>query len=262
MSPTATKTEMVIAPRAPQDIVEEVLDYLTTDPSTLQSCALVSKSWILPSRRHLFRTVLLTSKDMTRWLGTFPVPEDSPARHVRDLSLSIGKRDNGPKGFFEHIPLFTSVERVTLLVDERSQPLSIPSFWKLPQSATSLTIRTDAAVRLVQLRNLMAQLPNLDDLSLSGNLVAVNRKMLLGMGAALKGRFRGKLQLLNGYASESVVDTLLEVPTGLRFTEVQVSSTHECLLPTVRLAEACSETLEKLLYTTSLHRKSHPFSRS
>jgi len=46
---------------------------------------------------------------------------------------------------------------------------------------------------------------------------------------------------------------LLEIPTGLHFTEVQVLSTHECLLSTVMLAEACFQTLVKLAYTVSFH---------
>ena len=42
---------------------------------------------------------------------------------------------------------------------------------------------------------------------------------------------------------------LLEIQTGLRFTEVQVLNMRKCLLPTVRLAEAYTETLAKLLYS-------------
>jgi len=52
---------------------------------------------------------------------------------------------------------------------------------------------------------------------------------------------------------------LLEIPSGLGFTEVQIHCVQECLVPTVRLAEACGETLVKLLYTVTLHRKPHPF---
>jgi hypothetical protein len=53
---------------------------------------------------------------------------------------------------------------------------------------------------------------------------------------------------------------LLEVPTGLHFTELHIRGTHESFLPTVRLAEACCKTLVKLSYTVSIHGKSPLFS--
>ena len=264
MRTTAMKTKAAVILGVPEDIVNEILGLLSTDSDfrSLQSCALVSKSWVPLCRRHLFHTILFTSKDRSRWLETFPVPEESPAYYVREIHLSIGRHDSGPEGFFGYTPWFMNVERVTLLVDERFQPFSIPPFWRLPQSVTSLTISTDAATRLIHIRNIVAQLPKLDDLSLSGSLVAVERRTLLGIGTALGGRFSGKLRLLKGYASPGVVDMLLEIPTGLRFTEVQIRSMHECHLSTVRLAEACSETLVKLSYTVTFHRKPHPFSWS
>ena len=106
----------------------------------------------------------------------------------------------------------------------------------------------------------MAHLPELDDLSLTGSLVGVIRGTLLGIGTTLEGRFGGKLRLRTGYTSEAVVDMLLEIPAGLRFTEVQIHSGHERFTSTVRIVEACSETLVKLSYAISLHRKSRLFS--
>ena len=104
----------------------------------------------------------------------------------------------------------------------------------------------------------MAQLPNLNNLVLSGAVAPADKSALVGIGAALKGRFGGELRLLGEHASGGAVDMLLEIPTGLHFTEVRVRNTRECLLPTVRLAEACSETLVKLSYSISSHRKSAP----
>jgi hypothetical protein len=124
---------------------------------------------------------------------------------------------------------------------------------------TSLIIDTDM-VTLVQIREVMVQLPNLNDLSLSGSLVAVDRNALSGIGTVLRGRFGGQLRLLNGYADKDVMNMLLEVPTGLHFTEMRIRGTHGSFLSTVRLAEACCKTLVKLSYAVSIHGKSHPFS--
>jgi len=101
-------------------------------------------------------------------------------------------------------------------------------------------------------------LPNLDNLSLSGSLIPVDRGTLSGIGATLSGRFGGQLRLLKGFVDEDIMDMLLEVPTGLHFTEVEVHGTGEYHLPTARLTEACAKTLVKFSYTVPFYCKS-PF---
>ena len=261
--PTSAKTTVVIDSRIPRDIIDEILDHLAADSgpsirtfrSHLRACALVSKSWIPPCRRHLFRTIYFTLKDMKRWLETFPVPEESPAHYVRDLRFSIGKHDVAREKFFEYAPWFENVERMGLYGHGSYEPLWMPPVWRLPQSITSLTIRTDT-VTLTHLWAIMVQLPNLDELSLSGSLAAADGGKLVGIGATLGGRYGGKLELYRLDAG-SVVDMLLEVPTGLRFTHLEIRGTHECFLPTVKLAEACSNSLVKLSYIDDSYCKSH-----
>ena len=94
----------------------------------------------------------------------------------------------------------------------------------------------------------MAQLPNLDDLTLMGSLVKVDRKELLGIGTIVKGRFGGKLKLCGEYAGGDVVNMLLEIPSGLHFTEVLIHCTPDYLPSAVALAEACCKTVVKLSY--------------
>jgi len=254
--PMETKT--IIVPRIPLEIMDEILDHLAADSDLgpLQSCALVSKSWVPSCRRHLFHTVLFTLGSILRWHKTFPVPEASPAHYIRDLRVWAGGSDGSPSLFFKYAPWITNVERVTLLGDGRW----IPTFWRLPQSVTSLTMKTDAS-NLIQVRDIMAQLRNLDDLSLSGSVVTVDREgsTVVGIGTDLRGKFGGQLQLLNGYADEDAINVLLEIPTGLRFAEVEIRGTRGCLLSAVRLAEACCMTLVKLSYTASFQCTSHPF---
>ena len=257
--PTSVKTEVVVIPTIPQEIIDEILDHLATDSdfgsrqSSLQSCALVSKSWVPSCRRHLFHTIHFALMSMTRWLETFPVPEESPARHVRHLHFWIGHYDGVPENFFKYTPWFTNAEKVALQVDERFRPLPIPSFWRLPQSVTSLTI-SGSMVTLPQVQKVMVQLPNLNNLVLSGVPAPMDRRALAGIGTVLRGGFGGELRLLGAYVGWHAVDMLLEIPTGLRFTEVRVEDMRSCLLSTVRLAEACSETLVKLSYTVSFRK--------
>ena len=253
---TSAKTKAVTVPRIPQEIIDEILDHLTGF-KCLQSCALVSKSWTPSCRRHLFHAILFTSIHMARWLETFPVPENSPTHLIRHLHFSIGMFDDIPEKFFEYTPWFTNVEKATLS-DRGFHPLRIPSFWRLPQSVTSLTIGPYTCAGLMRVRDIMAQLPNLDNLSLSWS-IAEPDGALLGAGRVLRGRFCGKLRLLRGCASDAdVVGMLLEIPTGIHFTEVQIENVHECLLSAVRLTDACVKTLVKLSYTIFFYRKPFP----
>jgi len=254
-------------PIIPYDIISEIVDHLVSNSGlrSLRACALVSKSWVQPCRRRLFHTVVFTPARAREWLKMFPVREESPAYHVRDLCLEIGGdvRDGIPEEFLECIEWFTDVDRMTLSGYKCAPPgyggfpsLPKPSFQKLPMSVTSLTINTDA-VALVQLRDIMAQLPNLDDLVVSGFPAEVDRRKFPGIGTVLKGRFGGQLMLRN--AGEDIVDMLLEIPSGLRFTELEIHFMHDYLPSAVRLAAACGETLVKLSYTARSYRKFHPF---
>ena len=255
----SVKNKAVAVPRIPQDIIDEILDYLAADSAfdvgSLQSCALISKSWVSSCRRHLFHTILFTSARITRWLKTFPVPEGSPAHYVRDLHLSVWDHDRvPPEEFSKHTPWFTNVERMTLSGGHGSlQQLSVSSVW---QSVTSLTININSVTPL-QIRDVMVRLPNLDDLSFSGY---PDNWAPPGIGTVASGRFGGQLQLSGGTTGSGIVDMLLEIPTGLHFTEVHIRSAREYLLSTVMLVEACAKTLVKLSYMVSFQRESHPSS--
>ena len=253
--PIFFKTKPAVVPGIPQDIIDEILDHLGTDSEglkSLRSCSLVSKSWVSSCRRHLFHTISFTSAGPAKWVKMFPVPEKSPAHHVRDLRFSLGGYYDAPLKFFEYTPWFTSVEKMTLSGNGQFQLSWIPSFAKLPRSVTSLTIDANT-VTLERIHEVMAQLPNLTDLSLSGSLAILDRGALPGIGKDLKGTFGGQLRLLKGHADANLINMLLEVPTGLHFREVYIRSMYECLLPSVRLVEACCKTLVKLSYTIAVH---------
>ena len=257
--PMGVKT--VIAPRIPQDIVDEILLHLAIDLRSLRACALASKSWVPLCRRHLFHTVFL-SWGMDRWLDAFPVPEESPAHHVRALWISIRGTNWFPDEFFEHIPRFTNVRSLSLSGAGNCLGPRLPSLWRLPESVTSLTIDI-RGVSLVGIWAIMAWLPNLDDLSLWGPFIPADRRELLGVGTLPRGRFCGKLGLRGDHcANEDVLNMLLEIPTGLRFTKVEIRFVRQRLPSVVRFVEACCKTIVKLSLMDSYSGKSHPPSSS
>ena len=250
--PTPADAGVVVVPRIPQDVVNEILDILAADSDfqSLQSCALLSKSWVQSCRRHVFRVVTFTSGNAVKWFKAFPEPEESPARHVRDLRVWIGRKVHVPDKFFEYLPWFTNVERMTFLGYGSAASLLRPSLWRLTQSVTSLTIDVNVFT-LTQVWEIMAQLPNLDDLSLSGFRIPVREDALPEIGTPLWGRFSGRLLLRGGYSHKDVMDALLEIPSGLHFTEVNTICGRS-LFSVVRLAEACGKTLMKLSQTVCL----------
>ena len=192
--------------------------------------------------------------------------EKSPAHHIRDLYLEIGQDARIPDEFFECMPWFTDLGRITFS-GHGGVPLGYgghssspePSSWKLPKSVTSLTICTKV-VTLLQVRDIMAQLPNLDDLALSVFAEAEGGK-LRGIGTVLKGRFGGRLVLSSKCVGEEVINVLFEIPSGLRFAELELHcSTNPLPSSVARLAEACGKTLVKLSHTVFFFGGSYPFS--
>lgn len=252
--PIPVKAKTATIPRIPQEIVDEILAHLAADFGSLRSCALVSRSWVPSCRRHLFHTITFTSRETYRWLEIFPVPEQSPAHHIRRLGFWTGLAYEGvPAKFFEYTPWFTNAKVLTLSGFVGFQPSQMSLSWRFPKSVTSLIVRT-GVIDLPRIWDIMALLPNLDDLSLSGDLT--DSRAPAGVGTTLSGKFGGRLELLDGIARKDVMSTLLEVPTGLHFTEIGIRCVHKCLLPTIGLVEACGRTLVKLSYTDDFHGKS------
>ena len=257
--PTSAKHSTLVKPKAvprlPQELIGEILNNLApnSDFQSLRSCALVSKSWVQTCRRRLFHTVVFTRMGMRRWLERFPAPEESPAHLIKHLYVWVGIV---PDRFYEYTPWFTNAKRLSLLGYGGIRLLQEPSRWRSPQSVTSLTIST-GLVTLMEIRDIMMQLPNLDSLWLSGPLIGV---VSPGIGTILKGKFGGELRLSSRYTGESITNMLLEIPTGIHFTEFQIESPRMDLPSNVKLLEACGKTIVKLSYMVDSERESHSFS--
>ena len=162
------------------------------------------------------------------------MPEESPVHYVKDLrfSLGLGKQYGTPEEIFKYTPWFTKTETLVIEAGE---------------------------IDLMQMRDIMVHLPNLNNLILSGTIIVRFRKLLPGLGTDLRRRFGGELRIRNGRTDKDFVNMLLEVPTGLHFTKLYVYANRACLLQAVRLAEACRETLVELLYLGFIQGKYHPF---
>ena len=96
----------------------------------------------------------------------------------------------------------------------------------------------------------------MDDLTLMGSLVLVDGGELSGIETVVGER---KLKLCD-FIGEDVINMLLKIPSGPRFTEVLTHLTCECLPLAVRLAEACCKTIMKLTHSPACQGESQPFS--
>ena len=267
-TPVATETATV-----PNEILDEILKHFIADlgsyhdplQRSLRSYSLVSKSWVTPCRRYLFHTIIFTPREVAKWLKTFPVPEKGPAHYVKDLRLSFGSHYGARNEFFKHIPWFTNAEKVAVTMGVTLASFGTSLFTRLPQSLTLLSIKGTAwdEIDLVQMRDIMVHLPNLDHLILSGVVVARSefRKLLPGLGAVLRGRLGGELRNRDGHSNRHFVAMLLEVPSELHPTKIHIHADCVRHIRTVGLVEACCKTLVQFSYLCIMRLgwQSHPF---
>ena len=190
---------------------------------------------------------------METWLKVFPVPKESPSQYVRSLHIWTGGTSCTPEKFPEYASWFPNTEKIRLKGYGKTPPLPLSSPLRLSQ--LDISAGSTGGITLVQVRDVMARLPNLDNVLLSGCFVATDSRELLGIGTVLRGRFGGTLRLCGEYADEDVINMLLEIPSGLHFTEVQIHCMNERPPSTVRLIEACGETLVKLSHTVDMDGK-------
>jgi len=259
------KTKALTVPRIPQELVDEILDHLATDSdqchggtlrpnaiACLRACALVSKAWVQPCQRHLFHTIVFTPRRINRWLRAFPVPEESPACHIKNMIIWCGNGGPISEEFLDYTPTwFAEVDVVCILLFETLPPLRKRPFWRLPRSTSSLTIDTDVAIH-VRVRDITAKLLNLDELSLSGSLVAMDKRELPGNDERLI-IYSGH----DGYNTISTTGAHLETQSSSSFTEVWIYCTRKHLPSAVGLAEACRKTLVKLSHQVVPYGRSH-----
>ena len=99
----------------------------------------------------------------------------------------------------------------------------------------------------MQVWDILAQPPNLDDLSMSG--IFMDSRELSGIGTVLRGRFGGRLLLHGGY-----IGCYWRSHLGCTFPKCRCVTRASASLPMFMLAEAFGKTLVKLLHTDTFHR--------
>ena len=77
----------------PQELIDEILCYLPLDgehgEQSLRNCSLVARSWINPSRKHLFETVEIRETTLRSWYDSVSPANGGLLQHVRSLSYLV-----------------------------------------------------------------------------------------------------------------------------------------------------------------------------
>jgi len=229
-------------PRLPQELLDEIMDHLAGDSTSLRHCSTAARAFVPSCRRHLFSRVVFRPHNLPTWKATFPNPSTSPATYTREMRIHLVS--DMPIQLPEYMPYFSNVRDLALIGGRCENYEWISTIGKLPASIRSLTMKF-VSVTNSQVLEIMGQLPNLDNFSLCtfqrGDFPA-------RMGGILKGRYSGRLELLlTGDSHASIVESLLEAPAGLAFKSMKAFCNAEDDFPVyAALVTSCQDTLTDL----------------
>jgi len=102
----------------PPEVLDLIVNHLRGEPATLESCCIVSKSWIHRTREHLFAHVnfFATHPRVEMWVEAFPDPTNSPAHHTRTLSIHYPQAIESV--YADTICSFSSVVRLDVIAGQ------------------------------------------------------------------------------------------------------------------------------------------------
>ena len=239
----------------PQELVDEILSHLPVHDKqnhSLRNCSLVAKSWIDPSRRRLFETVLIGERNRRSWLDKISPSNIELLRHVRSLCL-VGSdpwgRDS-PKytdieDLYVYFPSFCQLHTIELT--ETHIPPNIPEriemFFPCQHVLSSLILATV----FLPWRSFIALIdyfPNLRDLELSSLSFEDDNINSPPLSRPLRGKLHFYL-----FKEESLI-ALSNWLAGLEveYEELVVGVGYVSGTYSQRIVAACQKTLKRLKF--------------
>ena len=231
----------------PPEILYLIVDHLSDEPTTLNACCVVSKSWVPCARRHLFFQVQFSWESQIKsWMKVFPDPSSSPAYYVRVLML------RSPEvviiaGTYARacISSFCHVAKLQVNGARRDATVSLVPFHRLSPTLRSLSLHLYSFPPQEVLK-LICSFPLLENLSLSLSLrLRTDETVTNGWDAPSNSmRLTGSLYL--GGQIRPVARMLLHLPNGLRFSKITMMCKAGDAGAASDLMSKCSDTLESL----------------
>ena len=159
----------------PQELVDEILNYLPQDQLSLRNCSLVAKLWVNPSRRHIFESVIIENASRRLWLDRISPSNIDLLWHVRSLSLmgsnswewGLSFKYTNLDDLYAYFPSLHRLHTIDLCDTRISSdiPKCIEMFSACQQSLSSL-IFTRVSLRWRSFIALIDYFPNLRNLGL------------------------------------------------------------------------------------------------
>jgi len=227
----------------PPEILDLIVDDLHYQSEALETCCIVSKSWIPRARKHLFAHVKFyaSRSHVELWKKAFPDPSTSPAHHTRSLLICgipvITAADAGVGGW---ICTFRNV--VHLCFDHiyaAGRLVSLVPFYGLSPTVRSLNLNSVPD----DLFGLICSFPLLEDLTM---LCYPTLEANGWNSPTTLPKLTGSLHLRTGFEIRSAIHWFCALPGGLHFTKITVLFSFEDAESIVDLVSKCSDTLESL----------------
>lgn len=244
------------------DILDCIIDFLHDDQQALRLSCLVSKLWIFPTRRHLFKEIKFSyPAHLDAWKKIFPNPAESPAHHTRSLLFGYAgaiTADDTKEGGV--IRSFSNVVRLELGFEPlpRARPNTVfAPFYDLWPDLKSLRL-TFAYAQRAHIFPFFHSLPFLEDLYISGRFIDDIDEGGGAIQSSTSPVFTGTLTLNSEL--EDPVCWFSSLPGGLHFQKiVLVINKQEELERVATLVDMCSGTLECISINLDFICKSHSF---
>ena len=228
----------------PPEIFDLIVDHLYNERTTLESCCVASKSWVLWTRNHLFAHIRFDAlRPIKSWMQVFPDPSNSLSHHARTLHLceqvvpTLTDPDVG-----RWIRTFHRVENLYMDIFGRDYyGVSFVQLHGFSPTLKSLTL-VYTSVSLKEVFNLICSFPLLEDLGFiryapTGPIIDEWNP------PPASPKLTGSLRINGGL--RSIVRRLCDLPGGLHFSKISVFHNND-EGPTLAtdLVSKCSDTLE------------------
>jgi len=224
----------------PPEILDYIFDLLHNERETLKQCCLVSRLWTPRIRKYLFAHIGYSSHTLKLWINTFPDPTNSPAPHVRILTIDCYPGDL--EGASDWIRTFSCVVELSL---NGHPTLPFALFHGLSHNLRSLKVHY-IKFSCPDLFDFICSCPLLENLILTGEEMSEDNGNDFH-GLQTSPPLTGCLMLIVRGGMGSAPRHLLNLPNGLRFRELVFLLILEKDLLWIReLVLKCSDTLECL----------------
>ena len=237
----------------PAELLDHVVDFLYGSRNALESCCLVSKSWIPRARKHIFADIKFTAGGLKLWKTMFPDPSTSPACYTKvlhlthPLAVAAKDREGGWISTFNRVVHF---ELDAFNVQPSRSGLSLAPFRGFSPAIKSLRLVFDT-FGSSQAFDLIYSFPLLEDLAVISFGIWIGSNdfddQTTAILPSISPSFTGCLKLDLRTQASFVASQLLSLSNGLHFRKLHFTLNEQKDTSQITaLVEECCFTLESL----------------